>query len=69
MKSSFPFFESLNKREWNNYEITLIPLYSLKILIFILLKFKENEIRFNKFFTKSPNIALYIQPFYFKIWV
>ena len=32
-------------------------------------RMRGNEIRFNDFFTKTPKIPLYIQPFYFKIGV
>ena len=43
----------------------------LKLQIFIPLKLEKiggNEIKFNDFFTKTPKIPLYIQPFILKYW-
>ena len=65
-----PLFGSLSRREWNEYERTLIPLYSLKTLNFHSPRnWEEWEgMKFDLmiFFTKSPQIPLYIQPFILK---
>ena len=53
----------MSKREQSFFSIPLKP------QIFILPKIgrdKGNEIRFNKFFTKTPKISIYIQPFILK---
>ena len=69
---SILLFGSLSRREWNGLEGTLIPLYSLKTSNFHspppskLGGVGGNEIRFNDFFTKTPKIPLYIQPFILK---
>ena len=53
----------MGKNEYTFFSI------SLKSQIFILLKLggmRGNEIKFNDFFTKTPKIPLYIQPFILK---
>ena len=54
--------------EWagENTHSSLFP-ENLKFSFFLKLKRIEgNEIRFNDFFTKTPKITLYIQPFILK---
>ena len=63
-------FRSLSRREWNEWEGTLIPLYSLKTSNFHsplkLGRMGGNKIRFNDFFAKTPKIPMYIQLFILK---
>ena len=65
-----PLFGSLNRREWNGYKGTLIPLYSLKISNFHSSRnweeWKGMKLDLMIFFTKTPKIPLYIQLFILK---